>query len=193
MSNKLRIAFALLAGYFLGRRRKLRMAAALAAAGLAGRARGGKGGGGSGGGLLSQGIKTLTSSADVAPIVDRLRGDLLEVGKAAAVAAAGRQIDSLSDKLHERAEAMRAPGQKPGDDSDRAGAPQGEQDGAEEPEDTAEDTAAGTTEDTAEGEDEDYGEEPEAEAREPEARERTQRRPRMLRRTRRAMRGSDHG
>lgn len=55
MSNKLRIAFALLAGYFLGRRRKLRMAAALAAAGMAGRARGGKGGGG-GGGLLSQGI-----------------------------------------------------------------------------------------------------------------------------------------
>jgi hypothetical protein len=104
MSNTLRIACAVLAGYYLGRRRKLRMAAALAAAGLAGRAKGGKGGG-----LLAQGIKVLGSSPEVGQLTDRLRGDLMEVGKAAAVAATSRKMDSLSDKLHERAEALRTP------------------------------------------------------------------------------------
>lgn len=104
MSNKVRIAFAVLAGYCLGRRRKLRLAMALAAAGLAGRARGGEGG------LLAQGIKALGSSPELTRITDRLRGDLMEVGKAAAVAATSRQIDSLSGKLQDRAEALRTPG-----------------------------------------------------------------------------------
>ncbi|SDH59080.1 hypothetical protein [Nonomuraea jiangxiensis] len=104
MSNKCRIAFAVLAGYYLGRRRKLRMAAALAAAGLAGRARMGEGG------VLAQGLKALGSAPEIEQLTGRLRGELLEVGKAAAVAATSRQIDSLSDRLHERAEAMRAPG-----------------------------------------------------------------------------------
>ena len=103
MSTKLQIAFAVLAGYCLGRHRKLRMAAALAAAGLAGRARGGEGG------LLAQGVKALGSSPEIGQITDRLRGDLLEVGKAAAVAAASRQIDSLSGKLLDRADALRTP------------------------------------------------------------------------------------
>ncbi|MBB6555854.1 hypothetical protein [Nonomuraea rubra] len=202
----MRIGLALLAGYFLGRRKKLRMAVALAAAGAAGRARGGKGGGG-GGGLLSQGIKSLTSSADVAPIVDRLRGDLLEVGKAAAVAAAGRQIDSLSDKLHERAEALRTPEKKPGDDTEQADASERARNGAgepqdeprdepqdeprDEPQDEPRDEPRDEPEDAAEYEDE--GEEPEPTAQEPEEPERTHRRPRMLRRTRRAVRGSTHG
>ncbi|MEV0237403.1 hypothetical protein [Nonomuraea sp. NPDC050786] len=104
MSNTSRIAFAVLAGYYLGRRRKLRMAAALALAGLAGRARMGKGG------LLSQGLKTLSSSVEFEEITDRLRGDLMEVGKAAAVAATSRQIDALSNRLHERAESLRTQG-----------------------------------------------------------------------------------
>ncbi|MEO3870033.1 hypothetical protein ABGB18_14520 [Nonomuraea sp. B12E4] len=103
MSNKCRIALAVLAGYYLGRRRKLRMAAALAAAGLAGRVRMGEGG------LLSQGLKSLGSTPEIEQLTGRLRGELLEVGKAAAVAATSRQIDSLSDRLHERAEALRAP------------------------------------------------------------------------------------
>ncbi|KAB8193073.1 hypothetical protein FH608_022350 [Nonomuraea phyllanthi] len=105
MSNTSRIALAVLAGYYLGRRRKLLTAAALVLAGLVGRARmGGQGG------LLAQGLKALSSNAEVGQIADRLRGDLMEVGKAAAVAAAGRQIDSLSDKLHERAESLRTRG-----------------------------------------------------------------------------------
>jgi hypothetical protein len=103
MSDKLQIAFAVLAGYYLGRRRKLRMAASLAAAGLAGRVGRGEGG------LLAQGIKALSSSPELQQVTDRLRGDLMEVGKAAAVTAASRQIDSLSNRLHERAESIREP------------------------------------------------------------------------------------
>ncbi|WP_344493613.1 hypothetical protein [Nonomuraea monospora] len=193
----MRIAFALLAGYILGRRRKLRMAAALAAAGLAGRARGGKGVAG-GVGLLSQGIKGLTSSADVAPIVDRLRGDLLNVGKAAAVAAAGRQIDSLSDKLHDRAEALRSPGTASGDDADQADAPEDAQDDqdAQGPQDAQDSQDARDSQDSRDARDsrdeaEDDGDQDQG--REPEDRERPQRRPRVLRRTHRAVRGNTHG
>ncbi|MEV4570698.1 hypothetical protein AB0K12_43700 [Nonomuraea sp. NPDC049419] len=100
----MRIACALLAGYYLGRRRKLRTAAVLVAAGLAGKASG------NGGGLLSQGLKTLGSSADLGQLTEQLRGGLLEAGKAAT----SRQIDSLSDKLHERAESLRSPGDAEG-------------------------------------------------------------------------------
>ncbi|MEV1178769.1 hypothetical protein [Nonomuraea sp. NPDC049784] len=139
MSNKVTIALAVLAGYYLGRRRKLCMVAALAAAGLAGRVPGG------GGGVLAQGIKTLRSSPEVGQITDRLRGDLLEVGKAAAVAATSRQIDSLSDRLHERAEALRTPGtakhtgpptkQAAGDETDEDSEDEGYKEGEGEEED----------------------------------------------------------
>ncbi|MFI9594532.1 hypothetical protein [Nonomuraea sp. NPDC052265] len=95
MSNRLQVAFAVLAGYYLGRRHKLRMAAALAAAGLAGRASCGEGG------LLAQGVKALSSNPELQRMTGRLRGELVEVGKAAAVSAASRQIDSLTHKLQE--------------------------------------------------------------------------------------------
>lgn len=97
MSNKLQVAFAVLAGYCLGRRRKLRTAAALAAAGLAGRASCGNGG------PLSQGVKALGSTPELQQITERLRGELVEAGKTAVMTAASRQIDSLSQKLQERA------------------------------------------------------------------------------------------
>ncbi|MFC5822713.1 hypothetical protein [Nonomuraea insulae] len=176
MSKKLSIGFALLAGYYLGRRRKLRMAAALALAGLAGRgARGG------GGGMLAQGLKTLTSSEELKPVTDRLRGDLMEVGKAAALAAAGKQIDSLSDKLHDRAESLRAPGEK------TAPAAEDEaEDDAEDAEDEAEDDAE--DEEPEEDEEDTEDEEPEEEAEEPEESKRAGQRPHALRRTGRSRR-----
>lgn len=95
MSDRLRVAFAVLAGYYLGRRRKVRMAAALAAAGLAGKA--------SNGGPLAQGVKALGSAVELQQLTDRLRGELVEIGKQAVVTAATRQIDSLSERLQERA------------------------------------------------------------------------------------------
>ncbi|MEV4367489.1 MULTISPECIES: hypothetical protein [unclassified Nonomuraea] len=101
MSSRLQMAFAVLAGYYLGRRHKLRTAAALAAAGLAGRASCGQGGAG---GLLAQGVKTLGSNPEVQRMTGRLRGELMEVGKAAVISAATKQIDSLTHKLQERGE-----------------------------------------------------------------------------------------
>jgi len=41
-----------------------------------------------------------------------LRSQLIDAGKSVAMAAASDRIDSLSDKLQERAESMRAPGAK---------------------------------------------------------------------------------
>ncbi|MEV4360788.1 hypothetical protein ACWEPL_63050 [Nonomuraea sp. NPDC004186] len=106
MKDRCRVALALAAGYYLGRRRKLRWATALAAAGVAGALRKSDGGGG----LLGQGLKILGSSPEIEQLTGRLRGELLEVGKAAAVAATSRQIDSLTEKLHGRAESMRQAG-----------------------------------------------------------------------------------
>jgi hypothetical protein len=176
MSNKVRIAFAVLAGYYLGRRRKLRMAAALAAAGLAGRAHGGQGG------LLAQGIKALGSSPELGRITERLRGDLMEVGKAAAVAATSRQIDSLSGKLHDRAESLRTPdGAK-----ENGSGPKREIGRRTAEEDVEEDDYEDDYSDDEEELGEEPGEEPEEEAeeqaREEPAERSTSRRPRPVRR-----------
>jgi hypothetical protein len=106
MKGGARVALAVAAGYYLGRRHKLRTAVGLAIVGAVRGLTSGKGGAG----LLQQGAKVLGSSPELEKITDRIRGDLMEVGKAAAVAATSKQIDSLSGKLHERAEALRTPG-----------------------------------------------------------------------------------
>jgi hypothetical protein len=107
MKNGAGVALAVAAGYLLGRRRKLRLAAVLALAGAASRLRKGEGGG-----LLQQGLKML-NSPELEEITGRLRGDLMEVGKAAATAATSNKINALSDRLHERAEGLRTPGVPP--------------------------------------------------------------------------------
>jgi len=64
-------------------------------------------------------VQTLGSTemlGKVAPqlgeIAGTVRGDLLDAGKAAALAAVTGRIDSLTDSLHERAETFRAPAAK---------------------------------------------------------------------------------
>ncbi len=103
-------AVAVGAGYVLGRRRKMRTAAMLAGATAVG------GIGGLGGSALRRGAKAVGSSElldSVAPqlgeVADKVRGDLLDAGKAAAMAAVTGRIDSLTDSLHERADTLRAP------------------------------------------------------------------------------------
>lgn len=103
MKDTTRVALAIAAGYYLGRRHKMRLAATLVAAGVAGRMRRG------GGGVLEQALTTLGASAEMEEAFERLRGDLTKAGKAAAVAATSRQIDALSSKIHDRAEALRVP------------------------------------------------------------------------------------
>ncbi|MFI7450812.1 hypothetical protein ACIBQX_25170 [Nonomuraea sp. NPDC049714] len=104
MVNKGGMALALAVGYVLGRNHKLRLATALVVAGVTRDLRKGDGS------LLRQGVKTLGTSPQLEEITDRLRTDLMDVGKAAAIAATSRQIDSLSSKLHDRAESLRVPG-----------------------------------------------------------------------------------
>ncbi|ETK35501.1 hypothetical protein [Microbispora sp. ATCC PTA-5024] len=105
MKDGLKVALAVIAGYYLGRHHKLRFAFMLALAILAGRLKGE----GAVGTILEQGTKILGSSPELGKITDRVRGDLLDIGKAAAMRATSKQIDSLSDRLHERAEALRQP------------------------------------------------------------------------------------
>jgi hypothetical protein len=97
-------------GYVLGRRRKMRMATMLAVATAAG------GVGSLGSAAVKRGTKALGSGdalGKVAPqlggIVDTVRGELVDAGKAAAIAAVNSRVESLTDSLHERAEAIREP------------------------------------------------------------------------------------
>jgi hypothetical protein len=103
-------ALALGVGYVLGRRRKLRMTTMLAAAAATG------GAGTLGGIALRRGLKMLSSTealGDLGPqlgeIAETVRGDLVDAGKAAALAAVNERIGSLSDTLHDRAESLRSP------------------------------------------------------------------------------------
>ncbi|HEX3491013.1 MAG TPA: hypothetical protein VHU92_16825 [Streptosporangiaceae bacterium] len=111
MKGGIQAAVAIGVGYVLGRRRKLRLATVLAI----GTATGGIAG--LGGAALRRGTQALGSSealGNLSPqlgdIADVVRGDLVEAGKAAAMAAVTGRIESLTDSLHDRAESMRDPG-----------------------------------------------------------------------------------
>jgi hypothetical protein len=110
MKGGTQAAMAIGIGYLLGRRRKMRMATVMAAAAATGSL------GGIGGAALRRGAKMLGSTemlSKVSPqlggIVDTVRGDLLDAGKAAAAAAVNGRIESLTDSLHDRAETLRNP------------------------------------------------------------------------------------
>lgn len=109
MKGGARAAAALGIGYMLGRNKKFRTAALMAAATAAG-------GKGVGGMALQRGMKMLSSTetfGKIAPqlgeITDTLRGDLLPAGKAAAGAAVTNRVESLTGSLQDRAERLRNP------------------------------------------------------------------------------------
>jgi hypothetical protein len=129
MKGGAQVALAVGVGYILGRRRKMRMATMIAVGAATG------GIGGLGPAVLKRGAKML-GSTDIAgtfgpqvnEIVSTIRGDLLDAGKAAAATAVSSRMDSLSDSLHERAEAFRNPeaavagaGRAAGETAGRAG------------------------------------------------------------------------
>lgn len=110
MKGGAQVALAVGVGYVLGRRRKMRMATAIALGAATG------GIGGLGPAALKRGAKMLGSTdlastfgPQVNEIVSTIRGDLLDAGKAAATTAVTSRMDSLSDSLHERAETFRNP------------------------------------------------------------------------------------
>jgi hypothetical protein len=95
----LRVAIGVAGGYFLGRTKKMKLAMM-----LAGMAAGQQAGGPAE--LLKGGTKLLASRPELARLTDEVRGRLLEAGKAAAVAAATRQVENLADRVGKRVEAL---------------------------------------------------------------------------------------
>jgi hypothetical protein len=126
MKGGTRAAVAIAVGYVLGRRRKMRLATLLAAGAATG------GIAGIGGAAVRRGTKALGSpevlgklGPQFGQMAETVGGDLVEAGKAAAVAAVTGRIDSLADSLHERAESIRNPvaaaSEDDADDEDWAG------------------------------------------------------------------------
>lgn len=109
MKGSTKTAMAVGAGYVLGRRRNLRLAAVVAAAaGVGSTPVAGK--------LLKRGGKLLGAAGlvpelppELSEIVGTVRADLLPAGKAALSTAATSRVDALTDALHERAELIRDP------------------------------------------------------------------------------------
>src|SRR3569833_774282 len=93
------MAVAVVGGYVLGRSRKTRLAMLLALMAAAG-------------GKLPVGPEDLLSKTPLGGQLDKLTGDLrsqlVDAGVSVAKKAASSRIDSLSDRLQERAETMRA-------------------------------------------------------------------------------------
>jgi len=79
--------------------------------------------------LVAHGLKSLGASADVSQLSQQLRGELLDAARAAALAAATHQIDSLNDRLQGVTSTVGADelledvGDTVGDTVDRAGEP----------------------------------------------------------------------
>ncbi|MER7367364.1 hypothetical protein [Nonomuraea wenchangensis] len=139
MNETGKVALALVAGYYLGRRHKLRMATAMAATMLFRR-------------LKRNGGDLLSASPELGELTGRLRGELLDLTKSAAMTAAVRQIEALADRLEQAAQTEQA----------EKGTEEGAEEGAEE------DTGEGADE-TAdqEGRGEENKEEEEEEEEEP--------------------------
>jgi hypothetical protein len=115
-------ALAVGAGYILGRRRKMRLAAMLAAGAATGAI------GKVAPVAIRRGAKYLGSTdiagalgPQVGEIVNTLRGDLLDAAKAAATSAVTSRVDSLTESLHDRAETLRNPEEAVGRAGEAAG------------------------------------------------------------------------
>lgn len=122
MKGGIRAAVAIGVGYVLGRRRKMRVATVLAVGAATG------GIAGLGGSALKRGAQALGSTdalgklgPQFGEIADTVRGDLVDAGKAAAVAAVSGRIDALTDSLHDRAESLRNPAAAAGEAAQGAG------------------------------------------------------------------------
>lgn len=117
MNTGSRMAMVLAVGYLLGRRRKLRTAAVLAGAAASGKA------GSLGGAAIKRGASLAGTSGVIGKmspqlggIADTVRGELIKAGKTAAIAVVNNRIESVTESLHQRTEAIRGIGTGSGDD-----------------------------------------------------------------------------
>ncbi|CCW10188.1 hypothetical protein QLG13_27165 [Rhodococcus aetherivorans] len=97
MKGGARVAAGVSIGYFLGRTHKMRLALMLAGAGLTGRLPSNPQD------ILKRGASMVGSSPELVKITDSVRGELMSAARAAAVTAASNRIDSLNDRLQQRA------------------------------------------------------------------------------------------
>ncbi|MGV9733579.1 hypothetical protein ACWDT5_05760 [Rhodococcus aetherivorans] len=97
MKGGARVAAGVSIGYFLGRTHKMRLALMLAGAGLTGRLPSNPQD------ILKRGASMMGSSPELVKITDAVRGELMSAARAAAVTAASNRIDSLNDRLQQRA------------------------------------------------------------------------------------------
>ncbi len=161
MSTATRVGTAMVAGYVLGRTKKLKLAISvggmLVGQRIATNPRA----------LLKQGQQLVESNPELAKIEEQLRGKFMEAARAAALATVSSRMDQLSDSLQQRSSGLRsvAGELEPGGDEE-----------SEQPEDAAED------EELEEEPESDEQEEPEAEAdEEQEPEEEAEERPRARR------------
>ncbi|MEV0629271.1 hypothetical protein ACI2LC_19000 [Nonomuraea wenchangensis] len=145
MNETGKVALALVAGYYLGRRHKLRMASAMAATMLFRR-------------LKRNGGDLLSASPELGELTGRLRGELLDLTKSAAMTAAVRQIEALADRLEQAGQAEQA------EEGTEEGTEEGAEEGAEE--DTGE-GAGESADQEGRGEEDKEEEEEEEEEEEP--------------------------
>jgi hypothetical protein len=92
-----RMALGVAGGYLLGRSRKMKLATFLAIVAA----------GGKHPGELLRRVPVLGEGGPLDELTGDLRGRLVDAGKSAAMAAASNRIDSLSDRLQQRADLMR--------------------------------------------------------------------------------------
>jgi hypothetical protein len=102
------------AGYVLGRKHKMRLALLLGAAAASGRLPSAPGE------LLKRSPLGSATGLDKAG----LGGRLAQAGKAAAVTVASSQIESITDRLHSRAESLRKGGKAESEEAEEAEEPQ---------------------------------------------------------------------
>lgn len=109
MDGRARFAVVLLAGYLLGRTKKMKLALTVAGA------LGGKQLVNNRKDILGQVTKVLDSSPEAKRLVNEVAGTLVQAARGAAMAAASKGVNSLSGNLQERAEKLRAPQEAVGD------------------------------------------------------------------------------
>jgi hypothetical protein len=127
-NNKTALAAAIMGGYFLGRTKKAKAAFAVATYlagrrfGLTPRA------------LLTEGGRRLSDSEQFGEVIEQIRTELLDAGRAAATTLANRRMDMLADSLRGLTEGIakvKVPGVDKAAGEQQESAGDGERDGAE--------------------------------------------------------------
>lgn len=124
MKRGAQTAAAVIAGYLLGRTKKMRLALMIAAAGATGKH------GTNPTGLLRAGLSRLGESAELGKLTESVRGELLDSARAAATKAATSRVESLTQRLSGDSGGQKeADGETAGEERDTGGGEAPSEDG----------------------------------------------------------------